>query len=165
MKKLTNLNELFTHQLKDMWSAQTQFVDALDTVLPKVKNSQLENEVKTLRTDLKKQADELERLGKALDFDHRGNKCEAAEGLVRETKEFLEANADSHVRDAGLIANLQRMLHYEIAGFGTAASYARELNLDDVFFTLNDMLEVCRTYDNQMTRVAKQTINRKAVAG
>ncbi len=165
MKRLTNLNELFTHQLKDMWSAQTQFADAFDKMLPQIKSSKLENEVKTLRTELKKHVDELERLGKSLDFDHRGNKCEAAEGLVREAKEFLDTNADSEVRDAGLVANLQRMLHYNIAGFGTAASYARELDLDDVFITLNDMLETCRAYDSHMTQVAKQTLNRQAVAG
>ena len=165
MKRLTNLNDLFTHQLKDMWSAQTQFVAALDNVLPKVASTKLENDVKQMRTELTKHVDELERLGKSLDFDPRGNKCEAADGLVRETKEFLDTNADSEVRDAGLVANLQRMLHYNIAGFGTAASYARELDLDDVFITLNDMLETGRAYDSHMTQVAKQTINRKAVAG
>lgn len=164
MKKLTNLNELFIHQLKDMWSAQTQFVDALDKVRTKVTDGKLANEVDQLRNRLQEHAGELERLGSSLKFDHRGNKCEAAEGIVRETREFLDQNAQSEVRDAGLIANLQRMLHYEIAGYGTVAAYARQLDLDDVFMTLNGMLETVRAYDSHLTQVAKETINRKAVA-
>lgn len=164
MERPTNLNELFIHQLKDMWSAQTQFVDALDALGGKLEGSELATELGTHKTDLKKHVQELERLAKALDFDVRGNKCEAAAGLVRETRSFLDHNADSDVRDAGLIANLQRMLHYNIAGFGTAASYARELDLDDVFITLNDMLETSRAYDSHLTQIAKQTMNRRAVA-
>ena len=164
MKKLTNLNELFIYQLKDLWSAQTQFVDVLGQVREKVTSGKLGTEIDNLKDRLQKHANEIERLGSSLDFDHRGNTCEAAEGLVKETREFLDVNADSDVRDAGLIANLQRMLHYEIAGYGTAAAYARQLDLDDVFMTLNDMLETARAYDSHLTQVAKETINRKAVA-
>ena len=164
MKKLTNLNELFIYQLRDLWSAQTQFVEVLGNVRGNVTSDKLGAEIDQLRQRLEKHANEIERLGRSLDFDHRGNKCEAAEGLVNETREFLDVNADSEVRDAGLIANLQRMLHYEIAGYGTAAAYARQLDLDDVFITMNDMLETVRAYDSHLTQVAKETINRKAVA-
>lgn len=164
MERLTNLNELFKHQLEDMWSAQAQFSDVLGRVSDRVEEGQLPNELATMSTDFRNHAKELERLGSTLDFDHRGNTCEAAKGIVRELNEFLEMNADSDVRDAGIIANLQRMLHYNIAGFGTTAAYARELDLDDVFITLNDLLEANRAYDSHLTQVAKQTINRKAKA-
>lgn len=165
MERIQNLNQLFQYQLQDLYSAQTQFQNVLSDVRGDVSDGVFTGELENLWTRTRDQAAELERIAGSLEVDPRGNKCEAAEGLVRETREFLTENADSDVRDAGLIANLQRILHYQIAGFGTAATYARQLELDDVFIALNDMLERSRAFDAKLTELAKERINTEAMVG
>jgi ferritin-like metal-binding protein YciE len=49
------------------------------------------------------------------------------EGIVAEGAEMIEEEADEEVKDAGPIAATQRVEHYEMAGHGTARTYAELL--------------------------------------
>ena len=49
------------------------------------------------------------------------------QGLVAEGKETISEDAKPEVKDAALIAAAQRIEHYEIADYGTAAHYAERL--------------------------------------
>jgi ferritin-like metal-binding protein YciE len=49
------------------------------------------------------------------------------EGIVAEGAELIEEEADDEVKDAGLIVAAQRVEHYEMAGYGTARTYAELL--------------------------------------
>jgi ferritin-like metal-binding protein YciE len=55
-----------------------------------------------------------------------GEHCEAMAGIIREGEELMNQLGDSAVKDAGLIASAQRVEHYEIAGYGTARTYAKQ---------------------------------------
>ncbi|NJY64349.1 DUF892 family protein, partial [Salinimicrobium sp. CDJ15-81-2] len=74
----------------------------------------------------------LEEICEKLGIKPGGEKCKAMEGLVKEAESFLEEDAEEDVRDAGLIAEAQRVEHYEISGYGTAVRYAKELGHDDI---------------------------------
>jgi ferritin-like metal-binding protein YciE len=68
------------------------------------------------------------------------------------------------LRDAGLIASAQKIEHYQIAAYGTAAALAGQLGLRDEQKMLHLSLEEERRADILLTQVAKREVNPDAVA-
>jgi ferritin-like metal-binding protein YciE len=88
-------------------------------------------------------------------------------GLIDEGQEIIDATGDPDVKDAALIAAAQRVEHYEIAGYGTARTFADELDLDDPKDLLDQTLDEERNADKLLTKVAtggmfKAGINQQA---
>jgi ferritin-like metal-binding protein YciE len=81
------------------------------------------------------------------------------EGLVAEGEELIEEEADSEVKDAGLIAAAQCVEHYEMAGYGTARTYAELLGDQEGAKLLQTTLEEERQTDEKLSKLAKSTIN------
>ena len=85
------------------------------------------------------------------------------EGLVEEGRELLDAPAVDEVRDAGIIGSAQRIEHYEIAGYGTAITFAELLNLEQVAGLLRETLEEEKGADRALGSLAEEYINPAAV--
>jgi len=84
------------------------------------------------------------------------------EGLIQETKVFIKEDADPEVMDAGIIANAQKIEHYEISGYGTALHYAGLLGLTEVKNLLAQTLKVEERTDEKLNALAVEEINEKA---
>ena len=69
------------------------------------------------------------------------------EGLIKESTEALDEIEDEKVRDAALIAAAQRVEHYEIAGYGTARTYAEMLGHSDAAELLQRAKPRARLFD------------------
>jgi ferritin-like metal-binding protein YciE len=81
------------------------------------------------------------------------------EGIVAEGAELIEEEADEEVKDAGLISAAQRVEHYEMAGYGTARTYADLLSDKEGANLLQMTLEEERATDQKLTKLAKSAIN------
>ena len=81
------------------------------------------------------------------------------EGIVAEGAELIEEEADEEVKDAGLISAAQRVEHYEMAGYGTARTYADLLSDKEGANLLQMALEEERATDQKLTKLAKSAIN------
>jgi ferritin-like metal-binding protein YciE len=80
-------------------------------------------------------------------------------GIIAEGAEMIEEEADPEVKDAGLISAAQRVEHYEIAGYGTARTYAELLGDKESVKLLQTTLQEEEETDKELTKVAKSTIN------
>jgi ferritin-like metal-binding protein YciE len=89
----------------------------------------------------------------------RGPKCKGMEGIVAEGAEMIEEEADEEVKDAGLIAAAQRVEHYEMAGYGTARTYAELLGDKEGAKLLGLTLEEERQTDQKLSKLAKSAVN------
>jgi ferritin-like metal-binding protein YciE len=118
--KLKTLEDLFLHELKDLFSAENQLVKALPKMAKAATNEELkagfEEHLEQTRGHVERLEEIAEMLGKKLG----GHKCKAMEGLVEEGAELISEDAEDAIRDAGLIGAAQRVEHYEMAGYGTA---------------------------------------------
>src|SRR6185503_3974521 len=94
-----------------------------------------------------------------------GKKCKGIEGILEEGKELLEKDADADVLDAGIIAAAQHVEHYEMAGYGTAAAYARLLGQRDAEKLLRKSLDEEREADEKLSGLAESRINLEATDG
>jgi ferritin-like metal-binding protein YciE len=98
----------------------------------------------------------LEEVFAMLDKPARGKKCAAMEGLLKEGSDLLKENAEAGVLDAGVIGAAQKVEHYEIAAYGTLATYAEILGYEDAKELLGQSLDEEKQTDENLTEIASQ---------
>lgn len=162
MNKLKTLEDLFYHELRDLYSAETQMIDALPKMMQEVSNNDLKEALEHHLKETKQHKQRLEEISKDLDFSIEGETCEAMKGLIREAKSFIAEDADEDVRDAGIISDAQRVEHYEIAAYGSAIAHAKQIGKNDIADKLHTTLEQEKSADLKLTTLAKKQINQEA---
>ncbi|MDT0676661.1 ferritin-like domain-containing protein [Autumnicola musiva] len=159
---MKNLKDLFEHQLKDLYSAESQLLEALPKMAKNASDSELKKAFESHLEETKKQKKRLEEVCDELGIKPTGEKCKAMEGLIKEAESFLKEDAEDDVRDAGLIADAQRVEHYEISGYGTVIRYAKELGHDGLAKKLHETLEEEYGADEKLNKLAESRLNREA---
>jgi ferritin-like metal-binding protein YciE len=157
--ELETLKDLYIHELKDLFSAEQQLVKALPKMAKAASNKELAAGFHEHLEQTKGHAQRLEQILSRHKATTRGAKCKGMEGLVAEGAEMIEEEADAEVKDAGLIAAAQRVEHYEIAGYGTARTYAELLGDQEGTKLLQTTLEEERQTDQRLSKLATSAIN------
>src|ERR1700678_1661435 len=138
--KLPSIEKLLEDQLKDIYSAENQLVKALPKMAKKAAAAGLKNAITSHLEETKNQVERLNEIGQTLGIKLTGKKCKAMEGLIAEGAEILEAEGPGPVIDAAIIAAAQRVEHYEIAAYGTARTFAAQLEHEDAVELLQETL-------------------------
>lgn len=149
------LIHILEEQSRDLYDAQTSFSNFLDGVGGAINSTELAGQVKDLASDTCKNIADLQAVCDLLEVPCDGVRCAAMDGLLREAKATTQEYANSAVKDAALIANVQRISHYEIAGFGTAKAFAVQLNLTMVANLFDEMLDRASDNDKALTKIAE----------
>ncbi len=161
---MKNLNDLLEHEIKDLYSAETQLIEALPKMAKAATDTKLR---KAFEDHLKETEHQQERIKKAADLlgvNPKGHTCQAMKGLIKECQGMIDEDASDEVRDAGLIGCAQRVEHYEIAGYGTAHKYAQMVDEDEVADLLAETLEEEKDANEKLNDLAIERINKKAKA-
>jgi ferritin-like metal-binding protein YciE len=153
--KLSDLQDLFVDELKDLYSAESQLLKAL----PKMADAATSKKLKTgFLKHLKQTKGHVSRLKKVcadLNVPPTGKTCKAMQGLIEEGQEVIDENAEPEVRDAALIASAQRVEHYEIAAYGCVRTYAQLLKNKQAARLLSQTLKEEGETDKTLTQLAK----------
>jgi ferritin-like metal-binding protein YciE len=139
---LTSLQDVFVEQLKDVYSAETQIVKALPKLAKTVSSTELQEALKKHLEETKTQVERLDQVLEMVSATGKGKKCKGMEGLLEEGKETLGEKGDASpaALDAAIIADCQRVEHYEIAAYGTLCAYAKQLGHRDALQLLKETL-------------------------
>lgn len=156
------LKDFMIDGLKDLYWAEKALVKNLPKMAKNATSPHLARAVNDHLADTKNQVVRLEEAFKALGIKAEAVKCEAMAGLLKEAKEIMEETQPGAVRDAGIIAAAQKVEHYEIASYGTMATYAKLLGEKAVLKLLLETLREEKTCDKDLTKLAKTEINIKA---
>ena len=161
-----DLKEIYTDELKDLWSANDQMARLLKKITSKASDPALKDMLSSSHGGITKHTDILKELIAGQDEKVSKEHCKGMEGLVAEaTKHVLEEGpAKGPLLDVLIIAQYQRMTHYGIAGFGTAAAYAKALGLKDDNKKLRDATKEIYGGDEYMTKLAETGVNLHAEA-
>jgi ferritin-like metal-binding protein YciE len=157
--ELQSLQDLYIHELKDLYSAEKQIIKALPKMAKAADNDELAAGFKEHLEQTKEHAARLEKILSSHQESTRGPKCKGMEGLLAEGSEMIEEEADPEVRDAGLISAAQRVEHYEMAGYGCARTYAELLGDKEGAEILQQTLSEEEETDLKLTKLATSTIN------
>lgn len=161
--KLDSLQKLWVHELKDLHSAETQIIKALPKIIAAASHEELKTALTEHLEETKEHITRLEKIFKGLGFSPSGQHCKGMEGLLEEGEGILEAEAEPHVRDAGIISACQRVEHYEIAGYGTVNAYAEQLGEHDAAALLERTLDEEASADTKLSTLARKSINFEAM--
>jgi ferritin-like metal-binding protein YciE len=160
--ELDTLKDLYINEIKDLYSAEKQLVKALPKLAKAAKDPQLQQAFRTHLKETAEHAARLEQICKDLGVSPRGKKCVGMEGLIEEGSELIKEEPDADVLDAGLISKAQHVEHYEIAGYGTVRTYARQLGFENHAELLQQTLDEEGRTDHLLTELAESGINVEA---
>lgn len=155
---MSNLTEVYTHELQDLWSANVQMRKVVDEMSESVGDTKLGRRFKESSDGIRMHTDLLEGLIGDAGADTRDATCKGMEGLATEARRHaLSKDLDGPARDLAAIAHYQRMCHYGIAGFGTAKAYAEALGRQDHAEKLDKALERIYESDEYMSELAERS--------
>ncbi|MBD0283986.1 MAG: ferritin-like domain-containing protein [Flavisolibacter sp.] len=156
----TALKELFMDELRDIYWAEKHLIKALPRMRKAATSEELANAFEQHLTVTEGQVERLEEAFDMLEAKARAVKCEAMEGLVKESERIIdETQKGSSTRDAGLIISAQKVEHYEIAAYGSLVQLAKTMGRNDVADLLHQTLEEEKQADQMLTELAVSGIN------
>ncbi|WP_246163202.1 ferritin-like domain-containing protein [Sphingobacterium humi] len=156
-----HLHELMLDELKDIFNAEKQLLKGLKLMQSKAKEEAVRAVFTSHLAETEQQVEKLKQAFNLLDLPVRGKKCKAMEGLLKEAEEIIGDFEDTEALDAALIAAAQKIEHYEIASYGTLATYAKMMKHDDVAAIFAEILEEEKNADEKLTEVAMSHGNKE----
>lgn len=156
------IDELFIHELSDIYSAEKQLTKALPRLARASTNPALRAAFEAHLEETQGQIERIDQIVEKGNLRLKRIKCAAMEGLVEEGKEVIESIEAGPVRDAALIGGAQKVEHYEIASYGTLAAMAKQLGMDDALSLLLETLNEEKSTDEKLTMLAEQGGNEEA---
>ncbi len=166
---ISNLRELYIYELQDLYSAESQIIDALPKMVEATDDAMLKRAFEKHLEVTKEQKKRLERIFSQLNENPGNGTCEGIRGIIKEgesfikkEKSFFREDIDKDVLNAALIGSAQRVEHYEISAYGTARTYANRLGLPEQAALLQKTLEEEVEADRELTNIAETSINAEA---
>jgi ferritin-like metal-binding protein YciE len=156
------LRELFENQLRDLYWAEKALTKSMPKLIKNVTSQELVDAL-TYHVQLTvKQVKRLEDVFETIGSKAQAEKCEAMEGLIKEGEDIMDSTDEGFVRDAGIIAAVQKIEHYEIASYGTLKSFAEILGENEAASLLDETLDEEKEADVKLTKIAESAINAEA---
>lgn len=161
-KDIETLDDLFVHQLQDIYYAENQITKALPTMIEKATNPQLKQGFQTHLNETQNQIKRLEQVFQMHGQAPKAVNCPAIDGIIEEADEVASDVADKEVLDAALIASAQAVEHYEITRYGTLIAWAKQLGRQDCASVLEQNLNEEKATDQKLTALAESAVNKLA---
>lgn len=156
------VEDLFIHELSDVYSAEKQITKALPRLARAATNPLLAEAFTSHLEETYGQIERIDQLVEKAGLKLKRIKCAAMEGLVEEGKELLDEIEKGPVLDAALIGASQKVEHYEIAAYGTLIAMAKHLGMTDAVDLLVDTLAEEKAADEKLSAIAEEGGNQAA---
>jgi ferritin-like metal-binding protein YciE len=156
------LEDLFIHDLSDIYSAEKQLTRALAKLARTVTNQELSQAFETHLHETEGQIERIDKVVEICGIRLKRVKCVAMEGLIEEGQELIDELGKGPVLDAGLVGAAQKVEHYEIAAYGTLCALGRQLGRDEAVNLLRETLDEEKATDQKLTEFAETVGNPEA---
>src|SRR6187399_1609338 len=159
-KDIKTMDDLFVHQLQDIYYAEKQLVKALPKMAEKATDKQLKQGFLAHLDETKTHVQRLEEVFRMHGAEVKAVNCPAIDGIIEEADEV----ADKAVLDAALINAAQAVEHYEITRYGSLIAWARQLGRNDCASILQQTLDEEKKTDAKLTALAEGKVNLRAAS-
>ena len=163
-RDIRNLNDLFVHQLQDIYYAERQLEKALQKMSGKAIDKQLKQGFLTHLDETKTHVKRLEEVFRMHGAEMKAVDCPAIDGIIEEADDVVGEVADDAVLDAALINAAQAAEHYEIARYGSLIAWAKQLGRNDCASILQKTLDEEKATDKKLTSLAESEVNLRAAS-
>lgn len=159
---MKTLEDAFKHTLKDVYYAEKSLTKAMPKMASAVSNRQLKAAIEEHLDQTKGQVKTLEQVFKSVGEKASGEKCDAIEGLIKETESIIDEADGAAALNAAVLAAAQAVEHYEIARYGSLREWAKVLGHDEAHDLLSAILDQEKAANSKLTNLAVSTINKAA---
>jgi ferritin-like metal-binding protein YciE len=160
---MNSLRDLYIEELQDLYDAEQQITRALPKMAQAASHADLKAGFQLHLQQTQGHIQRLEQIFQKLGQAPGGHTCKGVQGLIQEGEEGIRKAGDPDTLDAFLIAAAQRVEHYEIAGYGTARTWAKLLGENDAAKLLQQTANEEGDTDKKLTAIAESHINREAM--
>jgi ferritin-like metal-binding protein YciE len=155
-----NLKNLLIDELKDLYDGEQQLTRALPKLAAASRSDGLRSAFESHLEETRNHVKRLEDVFALLSVKAAGKACDGIAGIIKEGSRLIEMRElDGAVKDAALIASAQKAEHYEMAGYGTVAAWARTLGLTEIAGSLEQTLDEEKAADQALNDLAEQEVN------
>jgi ferritin-like metal-binding protein YciE len=161
-KDIKNLQDLFIHQLQDIFYAEQEIVKNLPKMIQKATDPQLKQGFESHLKETKGHVERLKQVFEMQDVKAKAVDCPAIDGIIEEAEEVIGEADGGEIRDAALAAAAQTVEHYEIARYGALIAWANMLGRDDCAAILMKTLEEEKATDRKLTALCEGQLNQRA---
>ena len=159
----SQLEKLFTDSLKDIYWAEKHLTKTLPKMKKKATTDELKSAIEEHLAQTEEHVSRLERVFEICGKKAQAKKCDAMEGLTKESDSIIEeTEPNSMTRDAGIIMAAQKVEHYEIATYGSLVQLAKTLGMNDAAEILHQTLDEEKQADEKLTEIAEWNVNQAA---
>lgn len=159
---LESLQDLYLHELKDLYSAENQILKALPKMIKAATHPDLQEAFTDHLAKSRVHVERLEKICADLGESPKGKHCGGMEGVISEGAELIGKKPDASVLDAGLAAAAQHVEHYEMAGYGSVREWAEQLGHAAHVKLLQQTLNEEKEADALLSQLASTSLNPRA---
>lgn len=157
-QSIDNMHALYSAELQELHSAEQQLRARVDEVAGLAAHSELVTRLSNYANELRARTIELEGVLAGIGAQTRSHPDQAMRALINESRKMARVSG-ANIRDAALVASLQRIIHYKIAGYGTIAAYAKALGRIEEAARFASFADQDKALDAELTELAKGTLN------
>jgi ferritin-like metal-binding protein YciE len=161
---VTSLRDLYIAELQETRSVEGQLIEALPRMADVAGHPELKQGIQTHLEETRAHQSRVEEILRRHNAEPREHVDQAMQAMLQEAEKWATMVQDRDLRDAGIIASAQRVEHYEIAVYGSLATWAKQLSLDEDLQTLLAILEEEKRTDERLSALAKRMVNPDAAA-
>ena len=158
------MNDLFVHQLQDIYYAENQLIKALPKMAEKATDPELKKGFTTHLEETRGHVQRIEQVFKMHGAEVKAVTCPAIDGIIKEAEETAGEVADKSVLDAALINAAQAAEHYEIVRYGSLVAWAKQLGRNDCAAVLQSTLDEEKATDAKLNKLVEGKINLRAAS-
>jgi ferritin-like metal-binding protein YciE len=159
---IESIDAMLTEELKDLYDAEKQLVQALPKMAKAASEPALKSGFENHLEQTKQHVSRLEKAFELLGAKPKTKPCEAMKGLIAEAQSHMKEKADAGLMDAILIASAQKVEHYEIAGYGNVKAMAEAMGNQDLAKLLESTLHEEKDADEKLTQIGRRVLQSQA---
>jgi len=159
--QIDSMESLYISELQELFSAESQLSSLLERLTGTLYSAALEKQLRGYATELRSRHQDLARIISGHRVNPQEHPDQAMKALVNEVDKMSKVYG-ANIRDAALVASLQRLIHYKLAGYGSVAADAKTLGRLEDAARLAEYGGREQAIDRELTELAKKIINPQA---
>jgi ferritin-like metal-binding protein YciE len=153
---MQTIEELFEHELKDMYSAESSLLGALEQMAGESSDREIKRAFTQHRKETQGQIKRLEKIFKSLGQKPEAETCPGIEGLIKEKKVFMREKPSEELLEFYNIGAAQKTERYEITAYENLIDMADKLGLSDAVELLEQNLQEEEATLNKLKAIASE---------
>ena len=159
MPQMTSPEDLFVHELQDVYYAEQTLTKVLPTLADEVKDDELSEAFQHHLEETRQQISNLELVFQGLGVPAQGERCPGIDGIKEEHDTFVaEHETTDELLDVFVTGAAARTEHYEIAAYTGLIGMAESMGDDDSVKLLEKNLKQEKAALEKVEKISKRLL-------